>query len=351
MFNLATALQTYYFSSEIPTLVMKTDEKALQIKFYDDQDNVLFESTFYAYKGTIEVTALREIIEEHMRSNDLQLFNVAFYIYDTTGNYVDDYGFWVIFCDRKLPMAPMDFVRNSFLTLRKSAIVPREYTYSLQCLLEPRESPDVYYYPVIRDSATGKTKAGKYGYGRLGQTSTSCKVLTVGITPRALAGSNNCAIEDVLSCTIKVGNRAFTIFYEDAAFMRCLSFKNCFNVWEDVFLRGVTTRKTEVDRQQAVCNGIVQFYDQRDKFTYEFQSTGLPVGELRALEQLITSREVKLNESPILITEHECEFHDDNAALNTIKFTFRYADDRQHIEQDELPADGVFNDKYNHTFS
>lgn len=351
MFNLATALQTYYFSSDIPTLVMETDEKALRIEFHNQQDEVFFEVTLYAYKGTIEVTNLREIIEEHMRSNDLQLFNVAFYIYDTAGDYIDDYAFYVIFCDRKLPLVPMDFVRNSFLTLRKSAIVPREYTYSIQCLLEPRESPDVYYYPVIRDSATGKTKAGKYGYGRLGQTSTSCKVLTVGITPRALAGSNNCAIEDVLSCTIKVGNRAFTIFYEDAAFMRCLSFKNCFNMWEDFSLRGVTTRKTEVDRQQAVCNGIVQFYDQRDKFTYEFQSTGLPVGELRALEQLITSREVKLNESPILITEHECEFHDDNAALNTIKFTFRYADERQHIEQDELPSDSVFNEKYNHTFS
>lgn len=330
---------------------METDEKALHIKFCDALDQVFFEGTFYAYNGVIEVTNLREIIEELMRSNAFQIFNVAFYIYDMAGNYVDDYAFWVIFSDRVLPMAPLDFVRNSFLTLRKSAIVSREHSYSLHCILEPRESPEVYYYPVIWDAATGKQKAGAEGYGRLGQSATSCKELTIGVAPQAIANSNQCTVEDVLACTIKVGNRAFTIFYEDAAFMRCLSFKNCFNVWEDFFLRGVTTRKTEVDRQQAVCNGIVQFYDQRDKFTYEFQSTGLPTGELRALEQLITSREVKLNESPILITDHECEFHDENAELNTIKFTFRYADDRQHIEVDELPGDGIFNDKYNHTFS
>lgn len=351
MFSLVNTIQPYYFSSEIPTWVMETDEKALHIKFCDALDQVFFEGTFYAYNGVIEVTNLREIIEELMRSNAFQIFNVDFYIYDMTGSYVDDYAFWVIFSDRVLPMAPLDFVRNSFHTLRKSAIVPREYSYSLHCLLEPRELPDVYYYPVIRDAATGKPKAGAEGYGRLGQSATSCKELTIGVVPQAIANSNQCRVEDVLACTIKVGNRAFTIFYEDAAFMRCLSFKNCFNVWEDYFLRGVTTRKTEVDRQQAVCNGIVQFYDQRDKFTYEFQSTGLPAGELHALEQLITSREVKLNESPILITEHECEFHDDNAELNTIKFTFRYADDRQHIEMDELPSDGIFNDKYNHTFS
>lgn len=53
--------------------------------------------------------------------------------------------------------------------------------------------------------------------------------------------------------------------------------------------------------------------------------------------------------TPILITDFTSELSDTDEKLNSVKFTWRFAENRPKIAVSQSP--GIFNDKFNPTFS
>ena len=138
-------------------------------------------------------------------------------------------------------------------------------------------------------------------------------------------------------------------------------FRNCFNVWDWATLPAATTAKTDVDRSVAIINGKSRFYNQSTAKTYEAQTGPLTSDEAEWIDQLFSSYDVFRIEpdatndvdplllAPILITDCTCEVQNGDEKLNTVKFTWRYTDNRPIVR---LSASrGIFTSTYNIVYS
>ncbi|MBR4218741.1 MAG: hypothetical protein IKR71_06820, partial [Bacteroidales bacterium] len=113
------------------------------------------------------------------------------------------------------------------------------------------------------------------------------------------------------------------------------------------------------------------FYNQQNEKQYEVESSGLTVEQARWIEQLFYSHDVRMatkrtdfseddfgNYNPqympiVLITDFTCEIHDEDGELNTVKFTYQFADRRTWLQTDYLTVDHdrIFTEQYDPTFS
>lgn len=138
---------------------------------------------------------------------------------------------------------------------------------------------------------------------------------------------------------------------------------NCFGVVEHLALPRTTTVKVKTDRSLASLGKTSQFYDISTLKEYEVESGPLTSDECVQFEQLLTSPSVRIPYGEhcakydtdfdalreILITDYICEFSDSDEKLNTVKFTWRFASNKPSVEKPTTP--GIFDDKFNHTFS
>ena len=103
-----------------------------------------------------------------------------------------------------------------------------------------------------------------------------------------------------------------------------------------------------------------QFYDATCEQTYDVQSAGLTADECSLAEQMFCSDDVRTPyESapddgdfdalrPVLITDSTSEIADDPEKPNTVKFAWRYAENR--IAQRNPLGVGIFTEPYDYTF-
>ena len=138
---------------------------------------------------------------------------------------------------------------------------------------------------------------------------------------------------------------------------------NCFGVAEQLPLQRTTTEKVKSDRSVALLGKISKFYDITHSKEYEVESGPLTADECLQVEQMLTSQNVRVPwgeySSPtetdfeamhqILITDFTSELSDSDEKPNSVKFTWRYADNRQKVNAPTTP--GIFNNKFQPTFS
>ncbi|MCM1163367.1 MAG: hypothetical protein NC339_03855 [Muribaculaceae bacterium] len=165
------------------------------------------------------------------------------------------------------------------------------------------------------------------------------------------------------SVTVRVGNRSLT-FYVDQSLcgIRPFWYTNFFNEPEQLVLPRVTVEKVKTDRSLAVIGRTSQFYDVSTTKEYEVQSSPLIYDEHLQIEQMLSSANVRMpwgNEMPnnetdfnamleILITDYTSELSDSDEKPNSVKFTWRFAENRPKA----LPpcSPDIFNDIFNPTF-
>ena len=122
-----------------------------------------------------------------------------------------------------------------------------------------------------------------------------------------------------------------------------------------------TTAKTDVERSLAIINGSSRFYNQSTTKTYEVEAGPLTSDEAGWIDQFFSSHDVFRIEpdptnsydplllAPILITDSTCEIQDGDEKLNTVKFTWRYTDNRPIVRLSASP--GIFTSPYNIVYS
>lgn len=125
----------------------------------------------------------------------------------------------------------------------------------------------------------------------------------------------------------------------------------------------VTTEKVKADRSIASLGKSSRFYDVTTSKEYEVESAPLTSDEGLQVEQMFTSPMVRIPFgiyavqyetdfdalTTILIIDSTSEISDTDEKPNSVKFTWRFAENRPEVNIPTSP--GIFNDKFQPPFS
>lgn len=163
-------------------------------------------------------------------------------------------------------------------------------------------------------------------------------------------------LRDVMYFSIEYAGIQKMCYIVPAPAYLTFSFRNAFNVEEFIDVVGVMTTKTNVSRDIAVCNGTSKQYDRTIERTYQVQTEALTPDEVKIFEQFLASHHVSLwldsDDFGVIITDHTCEPSSADDSLSTIKFTWRFDDNRPHVFDSLM--DGVMPNRrqiFNDTFT
>lgn len=324
---------------------------------------------YYAYGGTVTLYDLASLIEAEMRSSGLPYADFTLRVFsDTIANKADTCTLHILYCDRYTPHTDVPtFLAENFLTTLPIRRVATAATVSLFFFARQGESLE---YTVLHNFRK-KDKDAPYSRSfsmQSERTATTPGVEQINISvaeiiadAASFATARLSEIEPV-SFTVRCGQRSISFFIDPSLDTApSFYFRNCFNVWDWATLPAVTTAKSSVERSTAVINGTAQFYNQSATKSYEVEAGPLTSDEADWIDQLLTSYDVFRVESDpttpedpyvfaqILITDSTCEVQDGDDKLNSVKFTWRYADNRPVVHMSASP--GIFTSPYNIVFS
>ena len=325
---------------------------------------------YYAYSGTVTLYDLASLIEAEMRSSGLPYADFTLRVFsDTTANKADTCTLHILYCDRYTPHTDVPtFLAENFLTTLPIRRVATAATVSLFFFARQGESLE---YTLVHNFRKKDNADALYSHEYTplsGRTASSAGVEQINISVAEIiadaASFATARLSEIepLSFTVRCGQRSVTFFIDpllDTA--PSFYFRNCFNVWDWATLPAVTTAKSSVERSTAVINGTAQFYNQSATKSYEVEAGPLTSDEADWIDQLLTSYDVFRIEpdatnpddpfvfAPILITDATCETNDGDTKLNSVKFTWRYADNRPVVRLSASP--GIFTSPYNIVFS
>lgn len=330
--NISTSFDSLYLTAHLPEhIYISTDAQYIVITVSVDGDEV-FRSIYYPYNRTIIFHDLRSIVEAAMYDLALDICRLEIEAREPSGSsaVIDDV--YVIHSDIKMPQGSDAFINGSFLTTRKSAVIPRDghlllsyYVKAYQAASNyylihykvPYSTDDVYEYKYTLskyDSNFTMVKSVRYTYSTFKE-----------MVETARGGS--CT---VCSVEIYLGGKSFTLFFTDEQPTEQFSFLNAFLVMETAYIYGTNTVKTMVDQSEAVFGRKTQFYDRQVTVKHEVETAALTPDEAQWLTQLLTSkwvsRQVSSSHSEqVLISDITSEVTDSDKDLTRLKFCWRYA--------------------------
>lgn len=360
-------------SSSIGEIEIAVDGNFVDVSLTATAGTVILCERYYAFQGYVRIHDLSSLIEHQMREagDTISDFRLSAYT-DTPGNKADSKTLHILYCDRyclcsDIPM----FLRENFLTTnsmrRVCADTDSLSAISLFFYAEKGESLEytVFHRFRVKDSDAIFSHSYTMDYGK---TATASGIYQIDISLEDViadgASFAPAPLQNVtpLSLTLSCGQRSATVFVDPALdAMQTFFYRNCFNVWEFLTLPVTTTSKTDIEKATAIINGKSEFYDRNITKTYECETGPLTSDEADCMDMLLTSHEVMRIEHnpfddtdpymlvPVIITDSDCQISDSDENPNTIKFSWRFADNRPILR---LPASpGIFSSPFNPVFS
>lgn len=342
--------QGILLSSALGDIDVEVDGTYVDVTLRASTGYDILSERYYAYGGRVTLCDLGSLIEAEMRSSGLTATDFTLSVFtDTPGNKADSCVLHILYCDRYTVASDIQkFLSENFLTTLSYRRIAPGSTQSLFFYAAQGES---VAYTVVTQSRVGDSLRTTSTASDSGKTASSAGVVQINIEVPASA----------VSLTVVCGQRSVTFFVDPVLDERnSFIFRNCFNVLDVAVFASVTTAKTDVDRSTAIINGRSQFYDQSATKTYEAETAPLTSDEAEWIDQLFTSHEVFRIEADatnpddpfvlasVLITDSTCEIQDSDEKLNTVKFTWRYADNRPMVRLSASPC--IFTNPYNITY-
>jgi hypothetical protein len=348
-------------SSQIGDIDIESSHSYVDVKITGFGGVTILDERYYIYNSHVTLYNIALIFEANMRNSGYTYTDYTVTI-STDGADYDTMTLHVLYCDRyTVCTLPETFFTENFLTTLRSRRIASGTAVQLYLLATSGESlayTIAYHY---RTKSDDTIRTGSF-VTNSGRTATATSVVTLNITETDILAQIATSDAELVSYTVTCGQRSATFFIDrnlDGA--RQFAFRNCFNVLEVAQFQGVTTAKTDVDRSVAVVNGVSSFYNQQATKTYEVEVPGLTADESEWVDQLLTSYEVitvvdnpcdsadPLVLATVLITDMTCEMQDGDEKPNSLKFTWRYANDRPFIQL--TASSGIFTSPYNVVFS
>lgn len=353
-------------SSDLPDIQIFTDHDFVDVRLLQGNSELL-SGRYYANNGTVTVCNIPSLVEQAL-SGDTEFntgqFTIEAYFDDEEA---DPVSFNAMFCNRATGLYdPARWLTQNFLTTVRSHRIAPDGNLQLSWYTTAKEGIVLFVLISYLDD-NGNRQVYRWLHSGNGQIAHVDGIRTVYLSVDELVAAikEKCKVSNptLLSFTVQRGDRMATYFIDPALTdAPVFHFANCFHLVEQLPLSGVTTSKIKADRSVATLGKSSRFYDVTVSKEYEMQTAPLTSDECELIEQMLTSDEVRLPYGegakyetdfyammPILITDFNSEISDGNDKLNSVKFTWRFANNLPQISMPETP--GIFNDKFNPIFS
>lgn len=361
--------QGILLSSAIGDISIAADGDFVDVTLTATGGSVILSERYYAYGGYVTLCDLSSIIEAEMRTSGQSAADFTLRVFtESVNNKADSCVLHILYCDHFTVCTDIStFLKENFLTALSMRRVAPGSTLSLFFYAEKGES-------ITYSIAHTFLKAGsdaRYSHTfslNAGNTAGESDIVQLNIPlDSIIADAASFAASrpgdiTLLTFTIRCGQRSISCFVDYSLDDReTFFFRNCFNVFDWAVLPTATTAKTDVRRSVAIINGKSLFYNQSSDKTYEVGTGPLTSDESGWIDQLFSSYDVFRVEPdatnsdeplvlvPVLITDCTCEIQNGDEKLNTVKFTWRYTDNRPIVRLSASP--GIFTSPYNIVYS
>lgn len=353
------------FSSDIPDIQIFTDHGYADVRLLRNGFELL-SGRYYAASNQVSVCDISDLVEDAL-SGDTEFNTGDFTIEATAGGESDSKEFTAMYCNRATGLFdPSVWLTQNFLTTVRNKRIAPDGWLSLSWYTTAKEGIVMFVLMTYLDDA-GVRRTYRWLHSGNGMIAHEDGIRSVYISIQELRNAlkEKCKVENptLLSFTVQRGERMVTYFVDYLlADAPLFCFANCFHILEQIPIKGVTTTKIKTDQSVATLGKSSRFYDVSVSKEYETETAGLTSDECELMEQLLTSDDVRIPYGeaskyetdfyammPILITDYTSEISDGDEKLNSVKFTWRFADNRPMVTLPETP--GIFNDKFNPIYS
>ena len=356
-------------SSAVGEITVAVDGTYVDVTLTATGGTVILSERYYAYGGYVTLYDLGSLIEAEMRTSGQSIADFTLRVFtDSVNNKADSCVLHILYCDRFTVCTDIPtFLKENFLTTLSMRRVAPDTTLSLFLYAEKGESIGYSVAHTFRKKDSEALYRHPYtsDVSRIAESSGIIQ-LNISLSSIIADAASFAAVRPgditLLRFTVYCGQRSISCFVDYSLDDReTFYFRNCFNVWDWATLPVLTTAKTDVDRSVAIINGKSLFYNQSTAKTYEVQTGPLTSDEAEWIDQLFSSYNVFRIEpdptndvdplvlAPILITDGTCEVQNGDEKLNTVKFTWRYTDNRPIVRLSASP--GIFTSPYNIVYS
>ncbi len=321
-------------TSSVPSLKAYTDKVKIDVSMScengaDSEIETFFSTSLYSFGNIVELSDVGSLVEEYFRKRNKVADSISI-VFDSIS--IDVH---FLYCEYALPES-FDLAK-SFLI---ASHVQRVHQDSIIAIATTNLSSGIPFIIKAVGHRIGDNSIAVV------EKSVSKDISAEGVTYFSVLEilkwvlktsdtENDVAIRDVMYFSIEYCGIQKLCYIVPAQAYLTFSFRNIFNVEEFFDVVGVLTTKTDISRETAVCNGCSKQYDRYVNRTYQIDTEPLTNDEVSIFEQLIASHHVCLyldnTDFDILIDEHTCEHSSADDALTTIKFTWRFAEQRPHI--------------------
>ncbi len=368
MIQLSFYTSDVMLASDIPDINIFTDHDYVDFRLLSG-GYPLLEGRYYALNGKATVTDISSLVENYLAGNTDN--PLAEFVVEASFDDDDELAekeFTALYCNVATGMSdPADWLRQNFLTLTKSRRIAPDDFINLMWYASAKESLAFRVFATYVDAEGNR---GTYSYVASGNgiVASGGEVFSQYIYLDQVCDKIKAATElssvTLLSVTAQCGDRSLTCFVDKSlADIVPFYYLNCFGVPEHISFPRTTTAKVKCDRSVATLSKTSQFYDVTTSKEYEVESGPLTADECLQVEQMFTSPLVRVPLTfggiifetdfdalyTILITDFTSELSDSDEKLNSVKFTWRYADNRPKVNISEDSE--VFDSNFNPTFN
>lgn len=353
------------FSSSLPDIPVRVDGDFVDVRLSHPLDGVLLQERLYPFNGSVTLYDLRSLIEEAMRGRRVCVSSYLLEVSsgDESSKY-DSVAIRVLYCDKVIASGDLyGFTEENFLTTLDVRRVAPGASFPVTMFCRAGTVPDVRIKARYRVAGEDSIRDCSFPF-RSGQQISEDSYISfeVGVDSVKSSTVEMTGYVDIelRGFTVSCGQRFLHVYADESLSRgRAFIFRNCFNVPELFQMRTVTVGKTEVSRSTATLTSKSRFYDQTVSKTYESDTDSLTFDEAEWIDQFLCSRDVSVIEPgrpgaarvmrPVLITSFTCGISDGDESLNSVKFSWRYDDDRPAVALRVSP--GIFTSPYNPVFS
>ena len=324
--------KTFVLTSEVSSIYAHTDAEALDVSL-SCLGVTFFSTSLYAYNGVVELFDAGSLIEYHFLTNGLICESVTIKFGSVSKTVIFQH------CENLMPASydPQKSLLLSSLTHRAH----RDSLFTFAAL--PIAPHSQFLFKVVGHDESGRI-ASTYFYSSVNIVDTLHASFSVASVINKATGRRvpefNLPLQapslaDVMYFSVEHDERQLMCFISPAEPYLTFRFLNIFNIPEFIDIEGSMVTKSETSQQEAVCSGLISKYDRSTFRSYQFTSAPLHPDEEESLAQFLSSSSVQIRVSgtlyDIVIDDYTFESSSDDDSLNSVKFSWRFKNNRPVI--------------------
>lgn len=357
-------INSIVFTSALSDVTFTTESEVVEVALAC-YGALAFTTSLCAHNGRVTLYDLRSIVEPSLISNRQSCVDVTLTVKGDAGDEFEK-DFFVVYQRKICRGSAVEWLRTHFLTTLDARRTYSTVAEQISYFASADEDITTHYkitlrygdeYRVISYSSAEKTQ-GQDGVNSIDVGYNDIKGLLTPDVVRAVPDIEDpLDYDEVVAWSVRVGERVANFYLNDSTPDISFAFRNSFYVWEYAHLCATTIKKNEVTQSESFVGSITRIYDRKIEVSREVTTSPLTIAEAYWMEDLTQSDDVRLameagafDDIPeVIVTESSVSVSDDDTLVNSVKFTWRYADDRDYLPN-EQPTEDIFSKEFDYAF-